>query len=331
MDDKAIMRKSQFQIPDFKNVHVVVVGDVMIDRYLEGDVRRISPEAPVPVVECTQITNRLGGAANVAINLHAMGAKVTLISVCGDDGEAEILEQMLHSYASITTRFVKVKDRPTTVKTRIMASNQQLLRIDTERTDDVDTLTTEALKAFLSENLNTHGIILQDYNKGVLTENLIREILTFAKTNQIPTFVDPKERHFFAYKGCTLFKPNKKEVFTALGRQTGGVQESARSVFDKIQPEVLLMTLGDQGLLWCDSNETVVYPTSPRMIADVCGAGDTVISVAALAYIQGMPAGELAMISNLAGGQVCEKPGVVPVDLSELKLELEGMDTEDKG
>jgi len=330
MDDNTIMKKSRFQLPDFKDVHVVVVGDVMIDRYLAGDVRRISPEAPVPVVECTQVTNRLGGAANVAINLHAMGAKVTLISVCGDDREAETLEQMLQSYASIATRFVKAKDRPTTVKTRIMASHQQLLRIDTEKTDDVDVPTTEALMAFLKEYHNTRGIILQDYNKGVLTENVIHEILTFAGENQIPTFVDPKERHFFTYKGCTLFKPNKKEVFTALSQQSGDVKEAARKVFDKIQPKVLLMTLGDQGLLWCDRHDTKVYPTSPRMIADVCGAGDTVISVAALAYIRGMSAEELAIISNLAGGQVCEKPGVVPVQLHELKMELEQIWLENK-
>lgn len=315
----------QWQLPDFSDVHVIVVGDVMIDRYVSGDVTRISPEAPVPVVEYRQTTCLLGGAANVALNVQAMGAQVTLVSVCGNDEEAKLLEEMLAAYPRITARLVRLNDRPTTLKTRIMAQHQHLLRIDTESTSDIDAAAEEQIMTIVGECGKADGIILQDYNKGLLTASLIKNVLGYAKKKNIPTFVDPKEKHFFAYTGCTLFKPNRKEVGSALPGHASDLEEAASIIYEKLNPELLMITLGARGLLLGDGQGFEIVPTAQRVIADVCGAGDTVISVTSLAYIKGLSKDLIARLANLAGGQVCTKPGVVPVDLIRLKQEIDAV------
>jgi rfaE bifunctional protein kinase chain/domain len=311
------------KLPDFSDVHMVVIGDVMIDRYISGEVRRISPEAPVPVVEMTHAFSRLGGAANVALNLHALGARVTLLSVVGDDAEGEQLEKMLGEFSRISSRLRKTSNRKTTVKTRIMAANQHLLRIDVEDTHEIEDTVENELLQTLGAVGKVDGVILQDYNKGLLTRKFIRKVMEHAGAQGIPTFVDPKEKHFFDYAGCTVFKPNKKEVYHALSLSQEKAEEAAKKVYDRLQPTLLLMTLGSQGLLVQTKESSTVYPTSKRVIADVCGAGDTVISVASLAYVKGLSMEMLAHLSNLAGGQVCEKPGVVSVDLHQLQREYD--------
>lgn len=202
-----------------------------------------------------------------------------------------------------------------------MAANQHLLRIDVEDTNDIEENTEREIVQSIGVLKQLNGIILQDYNKGLLTSGLIRQVMQFAETHGLPTFVDPKERHFFEYAGCTLFKPNKKEVYNALSLSREKVEEAAKKVYDKIRPDLLLMTLGSKGLLLHNEEGGVIYPTAQRVIADVCGAGDTVISMASLAYVKGLSLEVLASLSNLAGGQVCEKPGVVSVDLDQLKTE----------
>ena len=202
-------------LPDFSDLHIVVIGDVMIDRYISGEVKRISPEAPVPIVEMDHRSDRLGGAANVAVNLHALGAKVTLLSIIGEGDDGNIIKKMSNEHQNISTNLIEVKGRKTTVKTRVMSNNQHLLRIDHEDKGDINYETENILLAHLEQILNSsnvNGIILQDYNKGMLTQNLIKQIMSMANSSDIPTFVDPKEKNFFMYKGCTVFKPNKKEL-----------------------------------------------------------------------------------------------------------------------
>jgi D-glycero-beta-D-manno-heptose-7-phosphate kinase len=309
-------------LPDFSDLHMLVIGDVMIDRYIHGHVTRISPEAPVPVVEQKSIENRAGGSANVAVNLKALGAQVTLLSIGGCDQDFDILNEIL-SETRIETHIQRLLNRKTTTKTRVMSGNQQLLRIDHEDKHDIDA-SAEALleKSFhnmISES-QFDGIILQDYNKGMLTERFIKTIIETANGINIPTFVDPKEKNFFAYKNCTLFKPNKKEIRQAVGSLSW--DEADFEIRQKLQNQYSVITLGSEGIYINNGHKGQIYPTNQRIIADVCGAGDTVISIISLGYIKGMETEDLAIIANMAGGQVCETPGVVPVKLEKLKKEL---------
>lgn len=314
-------------LPNFSDIHIAVIGDVMIDRYVLGKVSRISPEAPVPILDWDKTENRLGGAANVALNLHELGAHISLFSVLGDDENGELLNHLLASYTNITPELVKEKERKTTVKTRLVAQNQQLLRVDSEDKNDVSDSTSEILIKNLMLSHQTkalNGIILQDYNKGVLTEKIIHKIILFANTNNIPTFVDPKEKNFFSYKNCTLFKPNKKEISQALNEfWSEDYKNIDTHLRQKINNKITLITLSSQGLYISDPNDGLLIPTSVRNISDVSGAGDTVISIVALCYIKGMPVQKIGQIANLAGGQVCQKPGVVPINLHQLNEDLE--------
>jgi rfaE bifunctional protein kinase chain/domain len=309
-------------LPDFGDLHLLVVGDVMIDRYINGQVTRISPEAPVPVVEQKSIENRAGGSANVALNIRSLGAKVSLLSIGGHDLEFDILNEIL-SETHIDTHILKLQNRKTTIKTRVMSGNQQLLRIDHEDKHDLNPKEeAQLMTAFTDILTNTQidGIILQDYNKGMLTKNLIHFIMEKANAKMIPTFVDPKEKNFFSYQNCTLFKPNKKEIRQAVGDVTW--DEADTLIRQNLQNKCTLITLGSEGIYLNDGFSSNVYPTEQRVIADVCGAGDSVISIVALCYIKGMKSEDIAKVANTAGGQVCEIPGVVPVNLEKLMLEL---------
>lgn len=317
--------KKPILLPDFSDLHIIVVGDVMIDRYISGAIRRISPEAPVPVVEMENIENRLGGAANVALNLRSLGAQVTLLSLAGDDEDGKLLINMTENINGINHRILKLSDRKTTVKTRIMSNNQHILRIDKEDIHDIGSQDVEWLMQSLEEIKKldkVDGIILQDYNKGLLTYELIRKIITFGHEHKIATFVDPKEKNFFSYEGCTLFKPNKKEVLKAIQYETSDLDVVDSILRKKLCHEITFITLGSDGVYVHDGISGLKLSTAPRSIVDVCGAGDSVISAISLCFLKGMDLKSLAIVANTAGGQVCEVPGVVSVDRYKLQQEL---------
>ncbi|GJM31304.1 MAG: carbohydrate kinase [Saprospiraceae bacterium] len=313
----------------FGQQNILVVGDVMIDRYLTGRVSRISPEAPVPVVEFQESQNRLGGAANVALNLRALGAKTFLGSVIGQDENTVIFQELLEELGLSATGILTSSERMTTVKTRVIASNQHLLRVDREDTKDLSAQESNNFLSQIKGLLDTEKIdliLFQDYNKGVLTEQVIRGIINEALKRNIPTAVDPKFKNFWAYQKVTLFKPNLKEIRSQLpfpvSPTLDDMKKAANFIKDKLNNTATVITLSEKGLFVMDGQSSVIIPTQERSIADVCGAGDTVISVLAL----GLAAGynnlyEIATLANLAGGQVCEKVGVVPVDCKQLQKE----------
>jgi len=313
-------------LPDFSDLHIVVIGDVMIDRYIYGMVKRISPEAPVPILDMHNNVNKLGGAANVAANIKALGAKVTLISIIGDDDEGKMLLSILQREGLDNRSITEVANRKTTLKTRVMAGNQQLLRIDQEDAFDIEqNVESIILNTYIQilENTKVDGIILQDYNKGLLTENLITKLMNIAQKHKIDTFVDPKEKNFFAYKDCTVFKPNKKEVRHATNIHTEDYESISAYIKQKLQNTLTVITLGSQGIYMHNGQNGTKYDTSPRVIADVCGAGDSVISIICLCYLKNIPLSDMALMANLAGGQVCEYPGVVVVNRDKLLKELD--------
>lgn len=321
----------------FNQLQVLVIGDVMIDRYITGKVERISPEAPVPVVHFQSEDNRLGGAGNVALNMVSLGARPILCAMIGEDPEGKQLLDLLPAHNLSTAGIVASPERPTTVKTRVMAHHQHLVRIDRETDSDLSEKETSLFLARLRELLQQeeiHLIVFQDYNKGVLTETIIRETLAEARQRNIPTAVDPKRNHFWSYQGVTLFKPNLKEVRDSLPFPVeptpASLHEAAAYIRTRLHNETTLITLSDKGLYIEQNGLHELVPTRPRSIADVCGAGDTVISVAALGMAAGMEMSDIAHLSNLAGGQVCEKVGVVPVDQAELEKEYEWVRQEDE-
>lgn len=315
-------------LDQFSGLKVLVIGDVMIDRYLVGSVDRISPEAPVPVVLLNSRDNRLGGAANVALNLKALGAEPYLCSVTGQDKNGEIFAELLPEAGLSNKGILPSPERRTTIKTRVLAQNQQLMRVDEE---DRFELSDSERKAFLErirsllESKNIDLILFQDYNKGVLTQAVIREIILEAIKRDIPTAVDPKNLNFWEYKRVQLFKPNLSEVRAKLPMEVNSslesLQEAAAYIHRKLDNPYTMITLSEKGLFITDHKDYLIVPAEARDIADVCGAGDTVVSVASLGMALGWPLREIALLSNLAGGQVCEKVGVVPVDKLQLEQE----------
>lgn len=314
----------------------MVVGDVMTDAYLFGKVERISPEAPVPVVAVKSRSSRLGGAANVALNLHALGAEPVLVSVIGNDLRGKEFIGMLEESQMPIHGILTSNQRITTTKFRIIGNNVQMLRVDEEVTHELVPFEEDQLLnkvKLIVENEQIDAIILQDYNKGVLTEKLITEIIQLAKKHGIPVAVDPKKKHFMAYRGVTLFKPNLKELKEGLNlafepSEEASVSDAVSLLQQQLNARLVLLTLSEKGVLIrvsSDENSGGIehrFPAHIRRIADVSGAGDTVISVAALCLAAGIEAPELAAIANLAGGLVCEEVGVVPVDKTKLKQEV---------
>jgi D-glycero-beta-D-manno-heptose-7-phosphate kinase len=313
----------------FEKVNVLIVGDVMLDRYLWGEVSRISPEAPVPVVRFQGEENRLGGAANVALNVQGLGATAYLCGVVGKDENAAHLLELLPQTGLFSEGILQSEDRMTTVKTRVVAGNQHLLRVDREDVKDLshklETAFLENIR-FLLETKDIHVILFQDYNKGVLSKRVIQSVILEARERAIPTAVDPKNRNFWEYRGVQLFKPNLKEVQNGLRRTIAiteaSLSEASAFICRKLSNELTMITLSEKGLFIYENDEGKIIPTRPRSITDVCGAGDAVISVAALGLASSMGLEELAVLANLAGGQVCEKVGVVPVDKKQLKVEF---------
>ena len=317
----------------FVDKKVLIVGDVMIDRYLTGHVSRISPEAPVPIVNLDNVENRLGGAANVALNIIALSGIPLIASIVGDDENGNLFKEVLAANNINSKYILQSKDRITTVKSRIISNNQQMLRIDSEITDDLnqndEALLIQSL-ANIIEQEKPDVILLQDYNKGILTPNVIDWITEQAKKMFIPVAVDPKYKNFFKYKNVTLFKPNLKEVREALSMDIHPLDNELKAASDKIRNtinnKITLITLSENGVFIDDNISSRIYPTHPRNVSDVCGAGDTVISIISLGLASGISTKELAILANYSGGQVCEKPGVVPVDKEQLLTELANYD-----
>lgn len=310
----------------FNNLNVLIIGDVMIDSYMWGKVNRISPEAPVPIIAIHKKEKRLGGAANVALNIQAMGANPILCSVIGIDLEGQTFLDLLKKQKLSQKGILKSRDRITTEKTRIIGNNHQLLRVDEEIEEDISASETQQLLTLISyiiQHDKIDVILFEDYNKGLITPKLINKVVELARSKGIPTCVDPKTRNFGAYKGITLFKPNLKELREGLKMDVSSdnineLQRAISSFRVKQKFDTALVTLAEKGVITNSRSVKEHIPAHIRSIADVSGAGDTVISVAALLVALRANPVVMAAISNLAGGLVCEKIGVVPVDKEQL-------------
>jgi rfaE bifunctional protein kinase chain/domain len=317
-------------IEQFKQKRILVIGDVMIDAYLRGNVNRVSPEAPVPIVSLQKEEDRLGGAANVAINLVAMGASAIICSVIGKDKSGDKMVELLEENNISSEGLIFSSTRQTTVKTRIIGNNQHLLRVDSEQTDDINKTEEEQLISkveFILES-KIDAIIFEDYNKGVLTENTIQRIIALANAKGIYTTVDPKNKNFFAYKNVSLFKPNLKELKEGVGMNFSfsdkdQFEKAVLKLEEKLENKVSFITLSEHGVFIKDNNSQHYISAHIRNIADVSGAGDTVISLATLCLTAGLSIKEIAEVANLAGGLVCEKSGVVSIDKDLLIEEVE--------
>lgn len=326
MDDKAY--SDLFE--SFQHTKIGVVGDIMLDTYWWGAVDRISPEAPVPIVTLQRKETRVGGAANVALNLRSLGAPTTLFAVIGQDTEGSELIGLLKK-EGINTNYIYASDsRVTTNKVRVMGRNQQMMRLDHEHTNDISTQEEDKLLANFKEYVENEKpslIILEDYNKGVLTERTIGALLAYCNEKGIPTSVDPKQKNFLAYKGCTIFKPNLKEVKEGLKLEIGEVNlnnlgKIHLALVESLQHDISFITLSEHGVYFASKNAQQLIPTHIRSIADVSGAGDTVIAVASLAYASTKDMLLAAEIANIAGGLVCELVGTAPINLDALKAEV---------
>lgn len=316
---------------EFNNIKIAVIGDVMLDTYWWGSVNRISPEAPVPVVALQKSELRLGGAANVALNLVSLQAQTTIISVIGKDEEGKKLQQLLEQENINTKYIVQSASRITTNKTRILSRNQQMMRLDAEITTDLDA---ESEKDLLTniKNYITHEkpqvIIFEDYNKGVLTPNIISKTIELCQLHNVITTVDPKRKNFFSYVGVDIFKPNLAEVKDGLNLlleeiNTSSLTNIHQQLKTKLQHKISFITLSEKGVFYNSENEQKIIPTHIRNIADVSGAGDTVISVASLVYAATKNMLLAAEMANIAGGLVCEEVGTAAINKAKLLQECE--------
>lgn len=315
----------------FNELRVLIIGDVMLDSYIWGAVERISPEAPVPIVTVKKRDLRLGGAANVALNVQAMGAKPILVALCGEDDAGKKLRAILEQQGMTTEGLVVSATRPTTVKTRVIASSQHVVRVDEESdkesTSQEENHLVDRIRKLLPE---CQVVIFEDYDKGVINESLIAKTVALTKQQQVPTVVDPKKRNFLAYKGVSLFKPNLKEMREGLKVELeSGNQEQLEAAVEllkqKLAVEGVMATLSEQGVYIDYQGQKLKLPAHPREIADVSGAGDTVVSIAALCVALQLPPRQIAELSNLGGGLVCQHVGVVPINKQDLLQEAVGL------
>jgi len=312
---------------DFSNLRVLVIGDVMLDAYVWGVVERISPEAPVPVIQVTQRDNRLGGAANVALNILSLGATPILCGLAANDENGRLFMGLMSERKLSTDGIVMTSSRPTTVKARVIASQQHVIRIDQE-SDQNATLTEEAELLKRIEKLlpSCDVVVFEDYDKGVITQSLIAKTVAWAKAKDIPTVVDPKKRNFLYYQGVTLFKPNLKELREGLKIEIDvndlvSVKEAVRLLKEKLTVDGVMLTMSEKGVFIDYLGIQELIPAHKREVADVSGAGDTVVSIAALCVALKLSAEQIALLSNLGGGLVCQHVGVVPIDRKELEDE----------
>ncbi len=310
----------------FQSSNILIIGDVMLDSYMWGNVNRISPEAPIPIVSINDSEFRLGGAANVALNIKALGANPILCSVTGNDNYSIIFKELLSKENINDMGIITDADRKTTVKTRIISKGQHILRVDEENINPVSDEITNVLLSKITEIIKSKNIkiiIFEDYDKGVITDKLIQDVKKSAKENNIAVCVDPKKNNFNNYSEISLFKPNFKEFCEGLKieidkKQINKLADVTKQFIKDNRIDILLITLSELGIFICDKNNWHHLPVKVRDISDVSGAGDTVISIASLFLSVNASLEEIATISNIAGGVVCEKTGVVPIKLDEL-------------
>lgn len=310
----------------FSKIKIGVIGDVMLDTYWWGHVDRISPEAPVPVVALDKKEHRIGGAGNVALNLVSLGAQTSLLTVTGRDDDGKLLLDLFRQNNIDTSHVLQSETRITTNKTRIISRNQQMMRLDSEITrdlqDDEEKALIEQVRKFIARE-KPAVIIFEDYNKGVLTGSLIESVISICRENNVLTTVDPKRKNFFAYKGVDIFKPNLKEVKEGLNLLLGDID---RKVLDNIHDQlkqllkhtVSFITLSEKGVYYHTDESSRIIPSHLRSIADVSGAGDTVIAVASLVYAATRDMDLAAQVANIAGGLVCEEVGTVAINRERL-------------
>lgn len=313
---------------------VMIVGDVMIDSYMWGTVTRISPEAPVPVVSVTKREKRLGGAANVALNIQAMGSTPIICSVMGNDDSSKDFLQIMYKYGMDRRGIVTSDNRMTTVKSRVIGNNMHIVRVDEESTNPLSTLEEDQLLDRITRTIKAmaiDAIIFQDYDKGNITPRIIEEVSAIARRKGILTTVDPKHRNFSSFRDVSLFKPNLKELREGLNIEIDDSSDEAMvrdlskatiALCQQQQIDIALVTLSSRGMFACDMRggepATALIPACAHAVADVSGAGDTVISIITLALAAGMPLLDAVRCANIAGGLVCQQVGVVPIDREKL-------------
>lgn len=321
-----MMVSSELVKKAFKDQKVLVIGDVMVDSYIWGKVERISPEAPVPIVNVKKREQRLGGAANVALNIQSLGAEPILCSVIGNDTDGAALLKLLEENNLSAQGILQSPGRITTIKHRVISGSQHILRVDQEIDSPITSEESGQLLQILQKIIIEHQIdvvVFEDYDKGVITEPLIQQTVAFCKARNTPTIVDPKKRNFLNYRGVSLFKPNLKELKEGLKKDIHPaniteIKESVHQLIELLDLGAAFITLSEHGVYFKDATKDFHIKAHKREIADVSGAGDTVVSVAALSLGAQLPPQLLAELSNLAGGIVCEKVGVVPIALDEL-------------
>lgn len=315
------LERAQEIIQRFSEKRVLVIGDVMLDQYLWGTAARISPEAPVPVVTVEKRTTTPGGAGNVALNLAGLGCSVEIAGVIGDDEEGRILTGLFNNRAISTAGLRQIHRGKTTVKTRVIAQDQQVVRIDQENmVQSENNFRSQILQHVETCIDGIDGIILEDYNKGLLTGEMIASILEISSKNKVNVYVDPKKDNFDQYRNVRLFKPNKKEFLEGTGVQYNGIDfnEAGRRFRKRSGIEILVVTRGPEGISVFTETGQVDIPTRARKVHDVSGAGDTVISLFSLADLAGASCEEAAELANYGAGRVCEEVGVVPINIEML-------------
>lgn len=318
----------------FEEMKIGVLGDVMLDTYWWGHVERISPEAPVPIVALDKKEYRIGGAGNVALNLSCLGAQVSVISVIGKDDDGNTLIKLLHDNKINVDYLLQNPSRITTSKSRIISRNQQMMRLDSEITDDLSSEYEKKLIDHVEKYVvarKPHVLILEDYNKGVLTENVISNVVSICKKYGVLTSVDPKRKNFLRYQGVDIFKPNLKEVKDGLNLLVDDINDQMlnnihEKLYERLQHAISFITLSEKGVFYRQHDKSRIVPSHVRNIADVSGAGDTVIAVASLLYAVTKDVDLMAEVANIAGGLVCEEVGTVAINkdklLEECKLIL---------
>ncbi len=314
----------------FNDLTCLIIGDVMVDAYILGGVNRISPEAPVPIFEVKKRENRLGGAANVALNIQALGATPILCGIIGNDVKGNVFEEVMASKNLLSKGIIKSNDRLTTCKTRIISSSHHMLRVDEEevssisKSDSIELV--NRVKTIIKEQ-KVDIVIFEDYDKGLLLKENIKDIVDYLNDHEIPSCVDPKKNNFLNYNNTSLFKPNFNEFTNGLKEdiEKGDIDNlyyQAKKLSDKLNIKNIMVTLSEHGVLLYNKETSAHVPAEIRNISDVSGAGDTVISVSALAYASGLDNQEMLKLANLAGGLVCEEVGVVPINKNGLKAEF---------
>jgi rfaE bifunctional protein kinase chain/domain len=308
------------------SLKVGIIGDVMLDTYMWGSVERISPEAPVPIVSMQKKEYRIGGAGNVALNIGSLGAQAFVVTVTGNDEDAVCLNKLFSDNNINTAYSFKSSERITTNKTRVISRNQQMMRLDAEITNDLNGAEEEKLLALFKNFVHTEKpdvVILQDYNKGVLTEAIIKNVISICREHKIITAVDPKRKNFFEYKEVDLFKPNLKEAREALNIISPKVdvkllQNMHAALQNILHHAISFITLSEKGVFFQEQDQSAVIPSHFRNIADVSGAGDTVIATASLVYTATKNVNLMAEIANIAGGLVCEEVGTAAINKEKL-------------